>query len=75
MAVRVFLVAAESPAIPSVATAPAHCEIRTRSAATVQDLGSTNGIVVDGQAGPTATLRGQGAARPPGSWRSTTTGT
>ncbi|MCF6524858.1 DUF3662 and FHA domain-containing protein [Streptomyces sp. JJ36] len=35
-----------------------HCEIRTAgSAATVQDLGSTNGIVVDGQHTTRATLR------------------
>ncbi|GAQ56352.1 FhaA domain-containing protein [Streptomyces acidiscabies] len=34
-----------------------HCEIRTGSPSTVQDLGSTNGIVVDGQHTTRATLR------------------
>ncbi|MFG3047109.1 FhaA domain-containing protein [Streptomyces sp. NPDC048241] len=34
-----------------------HCEIRTGTPATVQDLGSTNGIVVDGQHTTRATLR------------------
>ncbi|GAB3960690.1 FhaA domain-containing protein [Streptomyces sparsus] len=34
-----------------------HCEIRTGSPSTVQDLGSTNGIVVDGQRTTHATLR------------------
>ena len=37
-----------------------HCEIRVpggSGSATVQDLGSTNGIVVDGQHTPRATLR------------------
>ncbi|MCI0383547.1 DUF3662 and FHA domain-containing protein [Streptomyces sp. CNQ085] len=34
-----------------------HCEIRTGDPATVQDLGSTNGIVVDGQHTTRATLR------------------
>ncbi|MCM2578448.1 FhaA domain-containing protein [Streptomyces meridianus] len=34
-----------------------HCEIRVGAAATVQDLGSTNGIVVDGQHTTRATLR------------------
>ena len=34
-----------------------HCEIRTGTPSTVQDLGSTNGIVVDGQHTTRATLR------------------
>ncbi|QKW07742.1 DUF3662 domain-containing protein [Streptomyces sp. NA04227] len=34
-----------------------HCEIRTGTPPTVQDLGSTNGIVVDGQHTTRATLR------------------
>ncbi|MBO0652328.1 MULTISPECIES: DUF3662 and FHA domain-containing protein [Streptomyces] len=34
-----------------------HCEIRVGTPATVQDLGSTNGIVVDGQHTTRATLR------------------
>ncbi|MEU9239177.1 DUF3662 and FHA domain-containing protein [Streptomyces sp. NPDC048385] len=34
-----------------------HCEIRTGSPSTIQDLGSTNGIVVDGQHTTRATLR------------------
>ncbi|MFF9346713.1 FhaA domain-containing protein [Streptomyces sp. NPDC014734] len=34
-----------------------HCEIRTGTPATIQDLGSTNGIVVDGQHTTRATLR------------------
>ncbi|MBB1245485.1 DUF3662 and FHA domain-containing protein [Streptomyces durbertensis] len=34
-----------------------HCEIRTGNPSTVQDLGSTNGIVVDGQRATHATLR------------------
>ena len=34
-----------------------HCEIRAGSPASVQDLGSTNGIVVDGQHTTRATLR------------------
>lgn len=34
-----------------------HCEIRVGNPPTVQDLGSTNGIVVDGQRGTHATLR------------------
>ncbi|RII11258.1 FHA domain-containing protein FhaA [Streptomyces sp. YIM 130001] len=34
-----------------------HCEIRTGTPSTIQDLGSTNGIVVDGQHGTRATLR------------------
>ncbi|MBN3929264.1 FHA domain-containing protein [Streptomyces verrucosisporus] len=34
-----------------------HCEIRAGNPATVQDLGSTNGIVVDGQHTTRATLR------------------
>ncbi|MGO4760721.1 FHA domain-containing protein, partial [Streptomyces sp. 2MCAF27] len=34
-----------------------HCEIRVGSPPTVQDLGSTNGIVVDGQHTTRATLR------------------
>ncbi len=34
-----------------------HCEIRVGSPSTVQDLGSTNGIVVDGQHTQRATLR------------------
>ncbi|MEE1939490.1 DUF3662 and FHA domain-containing protein [Streptomyces sp. TRM 70361] len=34
-----------------------HCEIRSGNPATVQDLGSTNGIVVDGQHTTRATLR------------------
>ncbi|GAA3488451.1 MULTISPECIES: DUF3662 and FHA domain-containing protein [Streptomyces] len=34
-----------------------HCEIRTGNPATIQDLGSTNGIVVDGQHTTRATLR------------------
>ncbi|WP_431043308.1 FhaA domain-containing protein [Streptomyces sp. P1-3] len=34
-----------------------HCEIRVGSPSTVQDLGSTNGIVVDGQHTTRATLR------------------
>ncbi|MER5492515.1 DUF3662 and FHA domain-containing protein [Streptomyces sp. NPDC002490] len=34
-----------------------HCEIRTGAPSTVQDLGSTNGIVVDGQHTTRATLR------------------
>jgi hypothetical protein len=34
-----------------------HCEIRVGTHATVQDLGSTNGIVVDGQHTTRATLR------------------
>ncbi|GAA0423080.1 DUF3662 and FHA domain-containing protein [Streptomyces luteireticuli] len=34
-----------------------HCEIRVGTPATVQDLGSTNGIVVDGQHTTHATLR------------------
>jgi Protein of unknown function (DUF3662)/FHA domain len=34
-----------------------HCEIRAGSPATIQDLGSTNGIVVDGQHTTRATLR------------------
>lgn len=34
-----------------------HCEIRVGSPASVQDLGSTNGIVVDGQRTTHATLR------------------
>jgi pSer/pThr/pTyr-binding forkhead associated (FHA) protein len=34
-----------------------HCEIRTGTPSTIQDLGSTNGIVVDGQHTTRATLR------------------
>ncbi|OEJ25997.1 phosphopeptide-binding protein [Streptomyces agglomeratus] len=34
-----------------------HCEIRTGTPPTIQDLGSTNGIVVDGQHTTRATLR------------------
>ncbi|CAL9471238.1 hypothetical protein SUDANB58_02858 [Streptomyces sp. enrichment culture] len=34
-----------------------HCEIRTGTPSTIQDLGSTNGIVVDGQHTTHATLR------------------
>ncbi|MGK5640524.1 FhaA domain-containing protein [Streptomyces sp. URMC 126] len=34
-----------------------HCEIRVGTPATIQDLGSTNGIVVDGQHTTRATLR------------------
>jgi len=34
-----------------------HCEIRTGMPSTIQDLGSTNGIVVDGQHTTRATLR------------------
>ncbi|MGA5794687.1 FhaA domain-containing protein [Streptomyces cellulosae] len=34
-----------------------HCEIRTGAPSTIQDLGSTNGIVVDGQHTTRATLR------------------
>ncbi|WP_405778790.1 FhaA domain-containing protein [Streptomyces sp. NBC_00859] len=34
-----------------------HCEIRAGSPSTIQDLGSTNGIVVDGQHTTRATLR------------------
>ncbi|AGP55990.1 hypothetical protein M271_22370 [Streptomyces rapamycinicus NRRL 5491] len=34
-----------------------HCEIRTGTPTTIQDLGSTNGIVVDGQHTTRATLR------------------
>lgn len=34
-----------------------HCEIRAGNPSTVQDLGSTNGIVVDGQRATHATLR------------------
>ncbi|MFD1828938.1 FhaA domain-containing protein [Streptomyces desertarenae] len=34
-----------------------HCEIRVGNPATIQDLGSTNGIVVDGQHTTRATLR------------------
>jgi hypothetical protein len=34
-----------------------HCEIRVGSPSTIQDLGSTNGIVVDGQHTTRATLR------------------
>ncbi|MEU8569166.1 DUF3662 and FHA domain-containing protein [Streptomyces pathocidini] len=34
-----------------------HCEIRTGTPSTIQDLGSTNGIVVDGQHTARATLR------------------
>jgi pSer/pThr/pTyr-binding forkhead associated (FHA) protein len=34
-----------------------HCEIRVGSPSVVQDLGSTNGIVVDGQHTTRATLR------------------
>ncbi|GAA3628625.1 FhaA domain-containing protein [Streptomyces chitinivorans] len=34
-----------------------HCEIRAGNPATIQDLGSTNGIVVDGQHTTRATLR------------------
>ena len=34
-----------------------HCEIRAGDPASVQDLGSTNGIVVDGQHTTRATLR------------------
>ncbi|MCH0538740.1 FHA domain-containing protein [Streptomyces sp. MUM 203J] len=34
-----------------------HCEIRTGTPSTIQDLGSTNGIVVDGQQTTHATLR------------------
>ncbi|MBK3635445.1 DUF3662 and FHA domain-containing protein [Streptomyces sp. MBT97] len=34
-----------------------HCEIRTGSPSTIADLGSTNGIVVDGQHTTRATLR------------------
>lgn len=34
-----------------------HCEIRTGSPSSIQDLGSTNGIVVDGQHTTRATLR------------------
>ncbi|MER6672156.1 DUF3662 and FHA domain-containing protein [Streptomyces sp. NPDC000983] len=34
-----------------------HCEIRTGNPPTIQDLGSTNGIVVDGQHTTRATLR------------------
>jgi pSer/pThr/pTyr-binding forkhead associated (FHA) protein len=34
-----------------------HCEIRVGSPSVVQDLGSTNGIVVDGQHTQRATLR------------------
>ncbi|MBW1601814.1 FHA domain-containing protein [Streptomyces sp. JJ66] len=34
-----------------------HCEVRTGPTVTVQDLGSTNGIVVDGQRTTHATLR------------------
>ncbi|WP_143670481.1 FHA domain-containing protein, partial [Streptomyces antimycoticus] len=34
-----------------------HCEIRVGTPPTVQDLGSTNGIVVDGQHTTRATLR------------------
>ncbi|MCE0445854.1 FHA domain-containing protein [Streptomyces tricolor] len=34
-----------------------HCEIRTGTPSTIQDLGSTNGIVVDGQHYHRATLR------------------
>ncbi len=36
---------------------PRHCEIRTGTPSTIQDLGSTNGIVVDGQHTTRATLR------------------
>ncbi|NBM20763.1 FHA domain-containing protein, partial [Streptomyces sp. GC420] len=34
-----------------------HCEIRVGTPSTIQDLGSTNGIVVDGQHTTRATLR------------------
>jgi pSer/pThr/pTyr-binding forkhead associated (FHA) protein len=34
-----------------------HCEIRSGNPTTIQDLGSTNGIVVDGQHTTRATLR------------------
>ncbi|MFB7596304.1 FHA domain-containing protein, partial [Streptomyces sp. NPDC056160] len=34
-----------------------HCEIRTGTPSTIADLGSTNGIVVDGQHTTRATLR------------------
>ncbi len=34
-----------------------HCEIRVGSPSVIEDLGSTNGIVVDGQHTPRATLR------------------
>ncbi len=45
-----------------------HCEIRTGTPSTIQDLGSTNGIVVDGQHTPalrSATARGSSWAAPP----------